>query len=123
MVRNLTEVKPKIPLLGVSHTDIPLQGASTSSKPTAEGQGHLVSQAGGPRLVKKALSECTRWKLKKIRARASETGTGGINTLTGAGAFSRPGAASHCLALACFSALVHSSLLCSLGTHQRKTYL
>jgi hypothetical protein len=63
--------------LGVSCTDIPLQGASTSSKPTAGGQGHLASQAGGPCLAKKALSGCARRKLK-TRARASEAGTGGI---------------------------------------------
>jgi Rod binding domain-containing protein len=80
MVRHQHTVKPKIPLLGVSHTDIPLQGASTSSKPTVgEGQGHLVSQAGGPRLAKKALSGCARQKLKKAKARASEAGTGGIH--------------------------------------------
>jgi hypothetical protein len=72
MVRNLPEVKPKIPLLEVSRTDIPLQGASTSSKPTAEGQGHLVSKVGGLHLAKKALSGCARQKLKKARARASE---------------------------------------------------
>jgi hypothetical protein len=63
-VRHLPMVKPKMPLLGVSCTDIPLQGASTSSKPTAEErQGHLVSEAGGPRLAKKALSGCARRKL------------------------------------------------------------
>jgi hypothetical protein len=78
MVRNLPEVKPKVPLLGVSRTNIPLQGASISSKPIVEGQGHLVSKVGGPRLAKKALSGCARWKLKKARARASEAGTGGI---------------------------------------------
>jgi hypothetical protein len=46
-----------------------------------------------------------------------------INSLTGAGAFSRLDDASHSLALARFSALIHSSLLCCLGTHQPKTYL
>jgi hypothetical protein len=41
MVRYLPEVKPKISLMGVSHTDIPPQRASTSSKSAAgEGQGH-----------------------------------------------------------------------------------
>jgi hypothetical protein len=36
--------------MGVSHTDIPPQGASTSIKPEVrEGQGHSVSQTGGPR--------------------------------------------------------------------------
>jgi hypothetical protein len=67
-VRHLPKVKQKIPLLGVICSDIPLQGASTrtSSTPTAEeGQGHLVSQAGGPHLAKKALSGCARRKLKK----------------------------------------------------------
>jgi hypothetical protein len=79
MVRHPLEVKTKIPLMRVSHTDIPPQGASTSSKPTVgEGQGHLVSQTGGPRLAKKALSGCARRKLKKARARASEAETGGI---------------------------------------------
>jgi hypothetical protein len=79
MVKNLPEVKPKTPLLGVSTTDIPLHGASTSSKPTVgEGLGHLVSRVGGLRLAKKALSGCARRKLKKAQARASEAGTGGI---------------------------------------------
>jgi hypothetical protein len=78
MVRNLPEVKPKIPLLGVSRTDIPLQGASTSNKPTAEGKGHLVSKVAGLHLAKKALSRCARRKLKKAKARAGEAGTGGI---------------------------------------------
>jgi hypothetical protein len=86
MVRYLTEVKLKIPLMGVSHTDIPLQGASTSSKPAVgEGQGHSISQTDGPRLAKKALSGCTRRKLKKARTRASEAETGG---------FQQPGNAS-----------------------------
>jgi hypothetical protein len=79
MVRYLPEVKPKIPLMGVSHTDIPPQGASASSKPAAgEGQGHSVSQTGGPRLAKKALSGCARRKLKKARGKANEAETGGI---------------------------------------------
>jgi hypothetical protein len=46
-----------------------------------------------------------------------------VNSLTGAGAFSRPDDASYSLALARFSALIHSSHLCCLGTHQAKTYL
>jgi hypothetical protein len=84
-VRNLPKIKPKIPLLGVSHTDIPLQGASTSSKPTIrEGQGHVISKLGGPSLAKKALSGCARWKLKKAKARGSEAGTGGIQQLENA---------------------------------------
>jgi hypothetical protein len=79
MVRNLPDVKPKIHLLGVSSTDIPLQTASTSSKPTVgEGQENLVSRVGGLRLEKKALSGCARRKLKNAKARASEAGTGGI---------------------------------------------
>jgi hypothetical protein len=79
MVRHLPEVKPKTPLFGVSSTDIPLQGASTSSKPTVgEGLGHLVSRVGGLRLAKKALSRCARRKLKKAKARASEAETLGI---------------------------------------------
>jgi hypothetical protein len=40
--------------------------------------------------------------------------------LTGEGAFSRLDDASHSLALARFSALIHSSLLCCLGSHQPK---
>jgi hypothetical protein len=44
VVRSLPEVKLKTPLLGVSSTDIPLQGASISSIPTAgEDLEHLVS--------------------------------------------------------------------------------
>jgi hypothetical protein len=76
-VQNLSEVKAETTLLGVSSTDIPLQGASTSSTPTAgEALGHLVSGVGRLRLAKKALSACTRRKLKKARARASEANTG-----------------------------------------------
>jgi hypothetical protein len=68
MVRYLPEVKPKTPLLGVS-----------SSKPTVgEGLGHLVSRVGGLHLAKKALPGCARWKLKRVKARASEAGTWGI---------------------------------------------
>ena len=52
VVQNLPEVKPKTPLLGVSSTDIPLQGVSTSSTSAAGGLGHLVSGVGGPRLAK-----------------------------------------------------------------------
>jgi hypothetical protein len=39
MARHLPEVKTKIPLMGVSFTDTPLQGARTSSKPVVEEQG------------------------------------------------------------------------------------
>jgi hypothetical protein len=79
MVRNLPEVKPKVPLLGISCTDMPLQGASTSSKPTVgEGQGHLAPKAGGPRLAKEALSGSARRKLKKAKARASRAIIAGI---------------------------------------------
>jgi hypothetical protein len=43
MARHLPEVKTKISLMGVSLTDIPLQGASTSSKPAVrERQGPSV---------------------------------------------------------------------------------
>ena len=60
VVHNIPEAKPKT-LLGVSSTDIPLQGASTSSIPAAgERLGHLVSGVGGQHLAKKALSGCTR---------------------------------------------------------------
>jgi hypothetical protein len=48
VVQNLPEAQPKPPLLGVSITDIPLQGAGPSSKPAAgEGAGHLVPEIGG----------------------------------------------------------------------------
>jgi hypothetical protein len=76
VVRHLPEVKPKIPLFGVSLTDIPLQGAS--KRTVGDGQGHLVSQEGEPCLAQKALSGCARQKLKKARARASKAGSGGI---------------------------------------------
>jgi hypothetical protein len=79
VVRNPPEVKPRTLLLEVSSTDTPLQGASIASIPTAgEGLGHLVSGVGGLCLVKKALSGCTRRKLKKVTAKAIEAGTGGI---------------------------------------------
>jgi hypothetical protein len=78
VVRNLSVVKSKTTLLGVSITDIPLQGASTSSIPTAGVLEHIFSGVGEFRLVKKALSGCARRKLKKARARASEARTGGI---------------------------------------------
>jgi hypothetical protein len=79
MVRHLPEVEPKIPLLGDSRTHIPLQGASTSSTPTAGGQGHLVSQTGEFHLAKKALSGSVRRNLRKAKAWASEAGTGAID--------------------------------------------
>jgi hypothetical protein len=79
IVRHLPNVKPKIPLLGVSRTDIPLQRTSNSSKSTVEGQVQLASQAGGPHLAKKALSGCTRQKLKKARVRASEVERGAFS--------------------------------------------
>jgi hypothetical protein len=79
VVRNLPEVKPKTPLLGVSSSDIPLQGACSSRIPTIrEGLGHIVSGVVGLRLAKKALSGSGGRKLKKARATASEAGTGGI---------------------------------------------
>jgi hypothetical protein len=65
--------------LGVSSTDIPLHGASTSSTPTAgEALGHIVSGVGGFHLAKKALSGSAKQKQKKERARGSEARTGGI---------------------------------------------
>jgi hypothetical protein len=74
VVRNLLEVKPRTPLLGVNSTDIPLQGASTSSIPTAgECLGHLVSVVGGHLLTMKSLSGCARRKLKNAIASSSET--------------------------------------------------
>jgi hypothetical protein len=74
MVRKLPEVKP-----GICGTDTPLQGASVSGLPAGgEELGHLVSGVDGICLAKKALSGCARQKLKKVKARASETRTGGI---------------------------------------------
>jgi hypothetical protein len=67
----------KPPLLGVSSTDIPLQGAGSSSKPAAGGLEHLLAGIGGPCLAKKALSGCSKRKLKKARAGAIQAGTGG----------------------------------------------
>jgi hypothetical protein len=89
VAQNLSEVKSKTIPSGVSSTDTPLQGASTSSIPTAgEGLGHTctVSGVGELCLAKKALSGCARRKLKKARARASEAGTGGIQQSGNAGA-------------------------------------
>jgi hypothetical protein len=78
VVQNLTKAQLKPPLLGVSSTDTPLQGAGSSSKPAAgEGLAHLLSGIGGPRLAKKALSGFAKRKLKKARAGASQAGTGG----------------------------------------------
>jgi hypothetical protein len=86
-VRNLPEVKPETSLLGVSSSDIPLQGASRSSTPTVrEDLGQLVSGVGGLCLEKKTLSGSTIQKLKKTRARASEARTGGIQQPGNAGA-------------------------------------
>jgi hypothetical protein len=68
--------------MGVSLTNTPLQGASTSSKPVVEeGQGHLAPQTGELRPAKKALSRSARRKLRKTRAGASEARTGGFQQL------------------------------------------
>jgi hypothetical protein len=65
-VLNLPQAKTKTTLLGVSSADIPLQGASTSSTPTAgEGLGHIVSGVVGFRLAKKALSGSAKRKQKR----------------------------------------------------------
>jgi hypothetical protein len=54
MAENLPEARQISPLLGISSTDIPLQGADFPSKPAAaEGAGHLVPGVTGPRSVKK----------------------------------------------------------------------
>jgi hypothetical protein len=55
VVQNLPEAQQKPPLLGVSSTDTPLEGAGSSSKPAREGVGHLVPGVSGPCLAKKAL--------------------------------------------------------------------
>jgi hypothetical protein len=87
VVRNLSEIKSETILLGVSSTDILLQGTSTSIIPTAgEGLGHIVSGVGELRLTKKALSGCVRQKLKKARAKASEAVTVAIQQSRNAGA-------------------------------------
>jgi hypothetical protein len=78
MARHLPEVKTKVSLIGVSLTDIPLQGASTSSKyAVSERQGLLVPQTGELRLLKDALSGSARRKLRKARIGASEARTEG----------------------------------------------
>jgi hypothetical protein len=78
MARHLPEVKSKVSLIGVSLTDIPLQGASTSSKHAVrERQGLLVPQTGELRLLKEALSGSARRKLRKSRIGDSEAITGG----------------------------------------------
>jgi hypothetical protein len=87
VVRNLFEVKQDVFLLEVSYTDTPLQGASISGLPAAKGEPeHLVSGVGGIRLAKKALSGCARRKLKRVKARASEAETGGIQQVGNASA-------------------------------------
>jgi hypothetical protein len=66
VVGNLPSTKPETTPLGVSSTNILLKGASTSSIPTVgEGLVHLVSGVSGFRLAKKALSGCTKRKLKR----------------------------------------------------------
>jgi hypothetical protein len=71
VVRNLPEVKTKDQFLGVSSSDIPLQGASSSSISTArEDLEHLVSGVVALCLAKNALFGSTRQKLKKATARA-----------------------------------------------------
>jgi hypothetical protein len=80
VVRNLPEVKPGTPLLGVSDTDTPLWRASISGLPTVgEELGHLVSGVGGLHLAKKALSGCARRKLKKDKAREVKQGLGAFS--------------------------------------------
>jgi hypothetical protein len=77
VAENLPEAQQKSPLLGISSTDIPLQGADFSSKHAAgEGAGHLVPGVSGPRLAKKALFGCAKRKLKKARAGKSQAETG-----------------------------------------------
>jgi hypothetical protein len=66
VARNLSEVKLETTPLGVSSTDIPLQGTSTSSTPTAgEGLRHVVLGVGNLRLAKKALSDALDGDLKR----------------------------------------------------------
>jgi hypothetical protein len=72
VVRNLPDVKPRTPLLGVSSSDIPLQGASSFCTPTArEDLGHLVSGVGGLRL-EEALSG--NWKRQEWGQAEQELG-------------------------------------------------
>jgi hypothetical protein len=87
VVINLPEVKPRIPLLGVSSSDIPLQGASSYSNAIVrEDLGHLVSEVGGISLAKKALSGAARWKPNKAKAKTSKTRTRGIQQAGNVGA-------------------------------------
>jgi hypothetical protein len=53
---NQSEVKPGTPLLGVSGSNVPLQGASTSSTHTAgDDLVNIVSGVGGLRLARKTV--------------------------------------------------------------------
>jgi hypothetical protein len=70
VVQNLPGAKPKMTPLGVSNTDIPLQGASIFSILTVGGGlRHLISGVGGFRLANKSLSGCARRKMKRQKLR------------------------------------------------------
>jgi hypothetical protein len=74
VVRNLPEVKLRTPLLGVSSSDIALQGASSSSTLTAkEDLGHLVSGVGGLCLAKKALSGSPKTETEKGKSKGKQS--------------------------------------------------
>jgi hypothetical protein len=98
VVRNLPDVKPRTPILGVSSTDTPLQGASSSSIPTeGEGLDNLAYGVSGFRPAKKTLSGSARRKLKKARGRVREAGTGGIQQPGNAGAPKQGGTSTETL--------------------------
>jgi hypothetical protein len=76
-VINLRNVISRTLLLGVSKSDISLQGVTSSSTPAEGGLRHLASEAGRLHLARTNIYGCARWKLKK-KARASQEGTGSI---------------------------------------------
>jgi hypothetical protein len=77
VVRNPSETQLTTNTVGSSDTDVPLQGASTSSIPAEGWSGQGVSGVGGLRLARKTLSGAARRKLKKTKAEASVVRTGG----------------------------------------------
>jgi hypothetical protein len=77
VVRNLSETQLATNPLGSSDIDVPLQRASISSIPVEGGSAQAVSEVGGLRLARKALSGATRQRLKKAKAEASVARTGG----------------------------------------------
>jgi hypothetical protein len=77
VVQYPSETQLTINPLGSSDTDVPMQGASTSSIPAEGWSGQPVSGAGGFCPARKALSGAARRKLKKSKAEVSVARTGG----------------------------------------------